>query len=112
MDSKYIKTETMRKLFAVIAFFFATTIGANAQEDPNVLAKIELNLLSKVVDLENSSAMIINDLLIYKHESNAKFPENKKLVAQTIEDKLKGILTPEQFEKVKSNKKLFEDLIN
>ena len=47
----------MKKLFAVIAFFFAFTIGASAQEikedNPVVLAKKELHALSKVIELSN-----------------------------------------------------------
>ncbi len=104
----------MRKLFAVIALFFATTIGANAQEDPNVLAKKELNSLSKVMKLDNNTSISLMNVLVYKHEAlaNATSAESKKELAEVIQGKIEGTLTPDQFEKLKKNKKIFEDLIN
>ena len=104
----------MKKLFAVIAVFFATTIGTNAQENPNALAKKELKSLSKVIELDNATTLSLMNLLVYKHEVLAKSPaaESKKELAEVIQGKIEGTLTPEQFQKVKSNKKLFEDLLH
>jgi hypothetical protein len=49
--------------------------------------------------------------LIYKHETLLKYPEQKSELAKTMEGKLKGTLTPEQFSKVKKDKVLFNDLL-
>lgn len=105
----------MKKLFAVIALFFAFTIGASAQEikedTPVVLAKKELHALSKVIELSNQTAIDINELLVYKHKITERFPNRKNELAEIVEGKLKGTLTEEQFIKIKNNKILFEDLI-
>jgi len=105
----------MKNLITVIALFFTFTIGAFAQdskkEDPKILAKRELHSLTKIIDLDNSVAIGLNDLLIYKHETVNRFPEKKEEVAATIENKLKSTFTAEQFLKIKNNKVLFEDLL-
>lgn len=105
----------MKNIFAVFVLFFASTCGVFAQEsenkDPLVLAKNELISLTKVIEINNERAIIINDLLIYKHEMALKYPERKEEVATTIEHKLKGVLTAEDFSKVKKDKVLFQDLI-
>lgn len=94
--------------FTFSAFLFAQKIE---QESPSVLAKKELASLLKFVDLDNSVVININDLLIYKHETYNKYPERKEETAATIEAKLKGTLTSDQFLKIKNNKSLFNDLL-
>lgn len=105
----------MKNILAVFVLFFASTCGVFAQEsenkDPLFLAKNELISLTKVIEIDNEKAIIINDLLIYKHEMVLKNPVRKEEVASTIEDKLKGVLTSEQFSKVKKEKALFNDLL-
>lgn len=105
----------MKNIFSVFVLFFASTCGVFAQEsenkDPLVLAKNELISLTKVIEIDNEKAIIINDLLIYKHEMVLKNHDRKEEVASTIEDKLKGVLTSEQFSKVKKEKALFNDLL-
>lgn len=111
MKSENYKFINMKNLIPVIALFIAFTTCAFAQEDARVLAKKELQLLSKLIELDNSVAVGLNDLLIYKHETVTRFPEKKEEVAATMESKLKGALTTEQFNKLKNNKVLFEDLL-
>lgn len=105
----------MKNLITVIALFFTFTIGAFAQEskkeDPRASAKKELHSLSKVIEIDNSIAVGLNDLLIYKHETVNRFPEKKEEVAATVESKLKTTFTADQFLKIKNNKALFEDLL-
>lgn len=104
----------MKNIFA-IAFLFMFANCAFAQEseqkNPLVLAKQELNELIKVIEIDNEKVININDLLIYKHEMTLKYPERKEELAKTMEEKLKGILTPDEFKKIKGNKKLFKDLL-
>ena len=105
----------MKNIFAIFVLFFAFTCNVAAKEsdkkDPLVLAKKELNALGNFIELDNEVVIIINGLLIYKHETVLKYPERKEDVAATIEDKLKGVLTSEQFSKVKKDKVLFNDLL-
>lgn len=105
----------MKNIFGVFVLFFAFTCSVFAQEtdkkDPLVLVKKELNALGNFIELDNEIVIIIKDLLIYKHETVSKYPERKEEIATTIEAKLKGILTSEQFSKVKKEKVLFNDLL-
>jgi hypothetical protein len=105
----------MKKIFAVMVLFFACNTSASAQDtkqkDPNVLAKNELIALNKVIELENDLANAINSLLLYKHETLFKLPEMKDEMAATIDDKLKGIFSPEIYSKIKKNKVLYKDLL-
>lgn len=105
----------MKNIFVVFVLFFAFTCSVPAQEsdkkNPLVLAKKELNELVNFIEIDNEIVIIINDLLIYKHETFNKFPERKEETAATIEAKLKGILTSDQFVKIKKNKSLFNDLL-
>jgi hypothetical protein len=105
----------MKKVFAVIALFFAFTLSATAQDskqkDPIVLAKNELIALMKVVEIDNTLSTAINSLLLYKHETVLKSPEMKEELAATIDGKLKGTFTPEQYSKIKKNKVLYKDLL-
>ena len=102
----------MKNIFAVFVLFFAFTCSVSAQEsdkkDPLVLAK---KALGNFIELDNEIVIIINGLLINKHETVLKYPERKEDVAATIEAKLKGVLTSEQFSKVKKEKALFNDLL-
>ena len=105
----------MKNLFAVLGLFFACTITALAQDtqkqDPRVLAKQELDILTKVIELDNAIANKLNNLLIYKHKEVAEFPEKKEELAKTMESKLENTLTVEQYTKVKKNKVVFNDLL-
>lgn len=105
----------MKNTATVIALYFTFSAFVYAQkvnqEDPKVLAKKELTSLLKFVDLDNNVLLNINDLLIYKHETVNNFPEKKEEIASTIEGKLKGTLTSDQFIKIKNNKSLFDDLL-
>lgn len=115
LDFKTKKIKFMKNIFAVIVLFFAFTNIVSAQEtekkDPYVFAKNELNALLKVVELDHQIEIALNNLLIYKHETLLKYPEQKTELAKTMEGKLKGTLTPEQFSKVKKDKVLFNDLL-
>ena len=65
----------------------------------------------KVIELDHQLEIGLNSLLIYKHETVLKYPEQKAELAKTMEGKLKGSLTPEQFSKIKKDKVLFNDLL-
>jgi len=115
LDFKTKEIKFMKNIFTVIVLFFAFTNIVSAQEtekkDPYVLAKNELNALLKVIELDHQLEIGLNNLLIYKHETLLKYPEQKTELAKTMEGKLKGSLTPEQFSKIKKDKVLFNDLL-
>ncbi len=115
MNIKTLIKLSMKKIFAVMVLFFACNTSASAQDtkqkDPNVLAKNELIALNKAIELENDLANAINSLLLYKHETLLKSPEMKEEMAATIDGKLKGTFSPEQYAKIKKNKVLYNDLL-
>lgn len=111
----------MKKIFLSFLFFFALSNIALAQEkvqekksqDPVALAKIELAELVKEIPLENSLENGLITLLTYKHETLAKVTTDseRNQVYEIMKSKLDGSLSPEQLRKLKSNKKLYENLI-
>ena len=117
MNFENYKNIYMKNLITVIALFFTFTIGAFAQdskkEDPKILAKRELHSLTKIIDLDNSVAIGLNDLLIYKHVNLAKATSDKERneVYSIMKSKIEGSLSPDQLKKLKSNKALYDNLI-
>ena len=111
----------MKKIFLSLIIFFALSNTALAQDkvqekkskDPVVLAKMEIAELVKEIPLESSLENGLISLLTYKHETLAKVTTDKERnqVYETMKSKLDGSLTPEQLKKLKSNKKLYENLI-
>lgn len=111
----------MKKIFFSVVLFFALSAISFAQdkkqakkaEDPYVLAKTEIAELIKEIPLESSLENGLISLLTYKHETLAKATteQEKNEVYATMKSKLDGSLTPEQLTKLKSNKKLYENLI-
>ena len=111
----------MKKIFLSLIIFFTLSNTALAQDkvqekkskDPVVLAKMEIAELVKEIPLESSLEHGLISLLTYKHETLAKVTTDKERnqVYETMKSKLDGSLTPEQLKKLKSNKKLYENLI-
>lgn len=105
----------MKNLFTVLGLFFAFTLTSFAQQDiandARILAKAELNALTKVIDLQGDIFTGLNDLLIYKHEMVLRFPEKKEEVALTMESKLKSTFSADEFKMIKNNKVLYQDLL-
>lgn len=111
----YKKYNYMKNLFTVLGLFFAFTFTSFAQEDTasnaRILAKAELNALTKVIDLQTEIFTGLNDLLIYKHETVLNFPDKKEEVALTMESKLKSTFSADEFKKIRNNKVLYQDLL-
>ena len=107
----------MKKIFLSLILFCALSnvvLAQNkVQQDPVVLAKMEIAELVKEITLESSLENGLISLLTYKHETLAKVTTDKERnqVYETMKSKLDGSLTPEQLKKLKSNKKLYENLI-
>jgi hypothetical protein len=107
----------MKKIFLSLILFCALSnvvLAQNkVQQDPVVLAKMEIAELVKEIPLESSLENGLISLLTYKHETLAKVTTDKERnqVYETMKSKLDGSLTPEQLKKLKSNKKLYENLI-
>ena len=111
----------MKKIFLSLLFFCALSNTALAQDkvqekkskDPVALAKTELAELVKEIPLESSLENGLISLLTYKHETLAKATTDteRNQVYETKKSKIDGSITPEQLKKLKSNKKLYENLI-
>jgi len=111
----------MKKIFLSLIIFFALSNTALAQDkvqekkskDPVVQAKMEIAELVKEITLESSLENGLISLLTYKHETLAKATtdQERNQVYETMKSKLDGSLSPEQLKKLKSNKKLYENLI-
>ncbi|WP_291134877.1 hypothetical protein [Flavobacterium sp. UBA7663] len=111
----------MKKIFLSLIIFFALSNTALAQDkvqekkskDPVVQAKMEIAELVKEITLESSLENGLINLLTYKHETLAKATtdQERNQVYETMKSKLDGSLSPEQLKKLKSNKKLYENLI-
>ncbi len=107
----------MKKIFFSTLFLFAISNITFAQEkkaaDAKTLAKAELNELVAEITLDNSLEDGLYMLLVYKHDklANATSDKERNEVYETMKSKLDGSLSPEQLKKLKSNKKLYENLI-
>lgn len=107
----------MKKIFLSLILFCALSnvvLAQNkVQQDPVVLAKMEIAELVKEIPLESSLENGLISLLTYKHETLAKVTTDKERnqVYETMKSKLDGSFSPEQLKKLKSNKKLYENLI-
>lgn len=107
----------MKKIFLSLILFCALSnvvLAQNkVQQDPVVLAKMEIAELVKEITLESSLENGLISLLTYKHETLAKATtdQERNQVYETMKSKLDGSFSPEQLKKLKSNKKLYENLI-
>ena len=92
----------MKKVIALIIFFFAFTINMNAQEkkmSAQESAKNDIMALAAKVKISETLQKDLTTLMIMKHEtmSDATFSKEKKENArQAYEHKLMSGLSPEQ----------------
>jgi len=103
----------MKKLFAVIALFFAFTIGASAQESKvETLAKKDATELTSVLKLNNEVSERVYQIFIHKHKSLAVNPteDEKKDLFKRIRKEIKEMLTHEQLVLLENNSKVFNNL--
>jgi len=106
----------MKKLLAVIALFFAFTIGASAQEtqkgDIFQLAKKDATELTSVLKLDSEVSERVYQIFIHKHKSLAVNPsdEEKKDLFGRIRKEIKGLLKQEQLVLLEQNSKVFNKL--
>lgn len=106
----------MKKLFAVIALFFAFTIGVSAQEtqkgDIFALAKRDAAELTAVLKLNNEVSEEVYQIFIHKHKSLAVNPteDEKKDLFKRIRKEIKGMLTHEQLVLLEHNSEVFNNL--
>lgn|SRR5574343_130715 len=106
----------MKKLFAVIALFFAFTIGASAQEtqkgDIFTLAKKDATELTAALQLNEDVSERVYQIFIHKHKSLAVNPteEEKKDLFKRIRTEIKDMLTKEQLVLLEKNSAVFNKL--
>lgn len=109
----------MKKLFALVALFFAFSLSSYAQEaqkeaNPEVLAKNETFQLKKFLDLDENKTEGFYRLFVTKHKrlNNLDTAEAKEQLKLTIQAKIDASLDADQLQKLKANKELYEDLLN
>ena len=103
----------MKKLFAVIALFFAFTIGTFAQESKaETLAKKDATELTSVLKLNNEVSDRVYQIFITKHKTLALNPteDEKKELFKSIRKEIKDMLTHEQLVLLEKNSKVFNNL--
>lgn len=118
----------MKKIIALFAMLLAFGYTANAQQkkattpvkqvrvDNTALEKAamdDLTSLSKFIDLSGDQKTALQPLFLLKHreKTNDLSQERKDILAQNIEAKLKGSLTPAQVSKLDNNPELMQKLI-
>lgn len=127
----------MKKILSTVALILICSINVNSQEkkvakesailaveaketEETKVAKTQQNVkkeaydLVKYLNLDDASFSAFNEVLATKYEvlNNIANSEQRKIefIAQ-LEEKFKNILKPEQFEKLKSNKELYFQLL-
>jgi len=102
----------MKKLIAAFVFIVAFSLNANAQANASELAKNDVVALSGVVQLSEQNKASFLDIFKQKHEAFAKeTSENKKkIIAKSVDAKLRGILSAEQMAKLDKNPELLKKL--
>jgi len=103
----------MKKIFAILALFFAFTITANAQNDPYKAAVDDVNALKAVVKIAASSDRIFESIFYDKHKfllQSDLTAEMKEENFRNTEERLAFALKPAQLEKLKANTELYKKL--
>ena len=106
----------MKKLIALLTFFFAFAITANAQDrkvSPEEAAKLDAYKMSEVIGLQGTQQDDFIRLFVMKHRvmnDPAMSEERKKETSRIMEMKLQASLTPEQMQKLNANPELYARL--
>lgn len=105
----------MKKIFALLTLFFAFTMNVAAQDKANTneLAKKDIEALSSVVKLSAQNEATLISLFAKKHEAYAQSnlsEDRKKILAKSIDAKLRATLDANQMAKLESNKDLLKQL--
>lgn len=123
----------MKKIIAIIVIVLAFSVNANAQQKTAAPQKVEtkavekkspkdikeasmndLVALKKVIAFEGTQEADLLRLFEHKHDllKQDLSAERKQILTQSIEDKLKATLTPEQMQKVSAQPNLLKKLCN
>ncbi|KGO85634.1 hypothetical protein Q765_15605 [Flavobacterium rivuli WB 3.3-2 = DSM 21788] len=123
----------MKKIIAILVVMLGFGFTANAQQkrvsvkspttgvqavakDPVVeqAATKDLTALTKVVTLNDVEKQNFKGLFEYKHRElkKALTPDQKKVLLNSIDAKLRASLTPDQMAKLDANKKTLTQLTN
>ncbi|HEX9979665.1 MAG TPA: hypothetical protein VGB50_03775 [Flavobacterium sp.] len=106
----------MKKLIALLTFFFAFAINANAQDrkiSPEEAAKIDAYKMAQTIGLEGTQQDDFIRLFVMKHRimsDPSMSEERKKETTKIMEAKLQASLSPEQMQKLTANPELYARL--
>ncbi|AWM14271.1 hypothetical protein NHF50_10495 [Flavobacterium sp. NRK F10] len=110
----------MKRIVMLVVLVFGFSLFSTAQESKKdsytEKAKVESMEISKFLNVTDQSISDeITNVLAYKNEEmgeNSPFGEERKIIfARHIETKLSALLTKEQLEKLKANKKLYNKAV-
>lgn len=124
----------MKKIIAIIVIVLAFSVNANAQQKTATPQKVEKKAVEKkspkdikeasmndlmalkkaVVAFEGTQEADLLRLFEYKHDllKQDLSADRKQILTQSIEDKLKATLTPDQMQKVSAKPALLKQLCN
>lgn len=108
----------MKKIFFLLALFFAFSINMSAQEKdetPQVQAKADAVKVSELLKLDDMYREAVYHLfeMKYKTLADKTLPvERKKELSKIIEAKLRATFSGEQMAILESKKEFFDHLIN
>lgn len=102
----------MKKLIAIFVFIFSFSLSANAQSSAGELAKKDVTALSQAVSLTEQNRASFLDVFQKKHEALAKESSDtkKKIIAKSVDAKLRGILSADEMAKLDKNPALLKQL--
>lgn len=108
----------MKKIFAILALFFAFSISAIAQDvqkNIDTATAADFAALNKVIPVPKKAERDIKEAFYAKHKLLTQTDltaEQKTQISTETETKLSELLSPEQFKKLKANKELFKKLVH
>jgi ABC-type transporter MlaC component len=105
----------MKKIIALLTLFFAFTMNVSAQDKGTAteLAKKDIESLSKIVKITAQNEQTFVALFENKHRAYATpnlSEERKKVVAKSVDAKLRATLDADQMAKLDSNPEVLKKL--
>ena len=105
----------MKKIIALLILFFAFTFNVSAQDasKANELAKKDVALLSTIVKVSPQAQAKLSEAFLRKHEAYTQgnlSEERKKIVAKSIDAKLRATLSADEMTKLQANAEVYKQL--
>lgn len=108
----------MKKIIALLVFVLGISFSVsaqelNTQENAELQAKTLTLKIKDYLNLDASKTKAVHEVIVHKNNTINNEPslidEKKQVLVNKFTKKLEGILTPDEFNKLKSNKHLFAE---